>query len=195
MLLQAVSAAKQAWGERKLKELDAEDRLATACEKAPTSDPATSKLRAAFRVQINSPLSLCGCHPFKLHAKLEAACFQYCSLVSSVDGLPLYKLLSKLINAEAGGRLQGSDRQGERGRREAGWLACGWHRAACKYTLSFQRLWLPHNAAHRVHGPILGGTPPPIGLLGEAMPSAGCMVVKGGLLDMRLLLGGLPSLW
>ena len=47
---QAVSACRQAWGERRLSELDAEDRLATACEKAPTSDPATSALRAAFQV-------------------------------------------------------------------------------------------------------------------------------------------------
>ena len=77
MLLQAVSAAKQAWGVRKLKELDAEDRLSTACEKAPTSDPATSKLRAAFRVRVNYPLSPCGRHPFILHAKLGAASFLF----------------------------------------------------------------------------------------------------------------------
>lgn len=44
--------AKGAWGERRLSELDAEDRLAMACEKAPTSDPATSALRAAFRVAL-----------------------------------------------------------------------------------------------------------------------------------------------
>ena len=50
MLAQAVAAAKEAWGQRQLSELDAEERLATACEKAPTSDNATSKLRAAFRV-------------------------------------------------------------------------------------------------------------------------------------------------
>ena len=61
---QAVSACRQAWGERCLSELDAEDRLATACEKAPTSDPATAALRAAFQVQ-PSPvhtLGLCQCH-------------------------------------------------------------------------------------------------------------------------------------
>ena len=58
-LAQAVAAAKQAWGERRISELEAEDRLAMACEKAPTPDPATSKLRAAFRVRTHSQPS---CH-------------------------------------------------------------------------------------------------------------------------------------
>ncbi|CAK0755431.1 Protein translocase subunit SA1, chloroplastic [Coccomyxa viridis] len=49
LMEEAVSACRQAWGERCLSELDAEDRLATACEKAPTSDPATAALRAAFQ--------------------------------------------------------------------------------------------------------------------------------------------------
>ncbi len=47
--MQAVNAAKGAWGERQIAELDAEDRLAIACEKAPTSDPVIAKLRAAFQ--------------------------------------------------------------------------------------------------------------------------------------------------
>ena len=55
-LAQAVAAAKEAWGVRQLSELDAEERLAMACEKAPTSDHATSKLRAAFRVLLPSPI-------------------------------------------------------------------------------------------------------------------------------------------
>ena len=38
---------------RQLSELDAEERLAMACEKAPTSDHATSKLRSAFRVLLS----------------------------------------------------------------------------------------------------------------------------------------------
>ncbi len=54
MLSQAVAAAKEAWGQRQLSELEAEERLAMACEKAPTSDHATSKLRAAFRVLLSS---------------------------------------------------------------------------------------------------------------------------------------------
>ena len=58
MCAQAVSACAQAWGERALAELDAEDRLAAACEKAPTSDPATATLRAAFQVFHLSPPSL-----------------------------------------------------------------------------------------------------------------------------------------
>ncbi len=53
-----MAAAKEAWGQRQLSELEAEERLAMACEKAPTSDHATSKLRAAFRVLL-SPFILC----------------------------------------------------------------------------------------------------------------------------------------
>ena len=45
----AVTAAAAAWGERTLDELDAEDRLAVACERAPTDDAVTASLRAAFR--------------------------------------------------------------------------------------------------------------------------------------------------
>lgn len=52
---QAVAAAKGAWGERQLAELEAEDRLAVACERAPTSDPVIAKLRAAFQVHPPSP--------------------------------------------------------------------------------------------------------------------------------------------
>ena len=48
--LQAVKAAVQTWGSKALAEQQAEDRLAFACEKAPTSDPVTSKLREAFQV-------------------------------------------------------------------------------------------------------------------------------------------------
>lgn len=44
----AVSSAVKAWGARQLEELEAEDRLAFACEKAPTEDPVIAKLRAAF---------------------------------------------------------------------------------------------------------------------------------------------------
>ena len=58
---QAVSACRQAWGERRLSELDAEDRLATACEKAPTSDPATAALRAAFQVPPGPAFALGRC--------------------------------------------------------------------------------------------------------------------------------------
>lgn len=49
--LQAISAAKKAWGTRKLDELEAEERLAIACEKAPTTDPVTQKLRAVVKVR------------------------------------------------------------------------------------------------------------------------------------------------
>lgn len=45
---EAVAAAVGAWGERQLEELEAEERLAFACEKAPTSDPVSLALRAAF---------------------------------------------------------------------------------------------------------------------------------------------------
>ncbi|KAK9821732.1 hypothetical protein WJX81_008527 [Elliptochloris bilobata] len=46
---EAVAAARVTWGLRALPELEAEDRLSVACEKAPTSDPVISKLRAAFQ--------------------------------------------------------------------------------------------------------------------------------------------------
>lgn len=45
----AVKAAASDWGERQLTELEAEDRLAFACEKAPTTDPTSMKLREAFQ--------------------------------------------------------------------------------------------------------------------------------------------------
>jgi preprotein translocase subunit SecA len=48
LLTAAVSAAAGAWGERSVEALDAEERLSFACEKAPTVDPATLALRAAF---------------------------------------------------------------------------------------------------------------------------------------------------
>ncbi len=42
----AVEAAVAAWGERAISELEAEDRLAFACEKAPTEDPVTAQVRS-----------------------------------------------------------------------------------------------------------------------------------------------------
>lgn len=44
----AVEAAVKEWGEGRLDELDAEERLAFACEKAPTSDSVVNQLREAF---------------------------------------------------------------------------------------------------------------------------------------------------
>ncbi|CAI6009788.1 unnamed protein product [Closterium sp. NIES-65] len=45
---EAVQAAVEAWGSSSLTALEAEDRLAFACEKGPTSDPVVKQLRAAF---------------------------------------------------------------------------------------------------------------------------------------------------
>ena len=45
---EAVDTAVSTWGERQLEELDAEERLAFACEKAPTADPVLQKIRKAF---------------------------------------------------------------------------------------------------------------------------------------------------
>ncbi|KAI3428100.1 hypothetical protein D9Q98_006483 [Chlorella vulgaris] len=45
----AVAAAVAGWGERQLDELEAEERLAFACEKAPSTDPVIDKIRAAFQ--------------------------------------------------------------------------------------------------------------------------------------------------
>lgn len=44
----AVKAAVSSWGERQLEELEAEDRLAFACEKAPTTDPVIEKVRPGW---------------------------------------------------------------------------------------------------------------------------------------------------
>lgn len=49
-----MAAAVDAWGQRKLDELEAEERLAFACEKAPSDDPVVQKLRATF-LQVRCP--------------------------------------------------------------------------------------------------------------------------------------------
>mmetsp|Transcript_38121 Transcript_38121/g.107713 ORF Transcript_38121/g.107713 Transcript_38121/m.107713 type:complete len:597 (-) Transcript_38121:59-1849(-) len=49
LVAEAVDTAVAAWGERQLMELEAEDRLSVACEKAPTEDAVTQKLRDAFQ--------------------------------------------------------------------------------------------------------------------------------------------------
>lgn len=46
---EAVVAAKEAWGSKMLEELDAEERLSFACEKAATNDRITLLLRSAFK--------------------------------------------------------------------------------------------------------------------------------------------------
>ena len=49
LISDGVARAVEAWGSRSLPELEAEDRLAFACERAPSEDGATLALRAAFR--------------------------------------------------------------------------------------------------------------------------------------------------
>lgn len=49
LLTSAVDAATSAWGANSIAELEAEDRLAVACEKGPTSDPVIGALRSAFQ--------------------------------------------------------------------------------------------------------------------------------------------------
>ena len=48
-----VQAAVGAWGQRGLLELEAEERLAVACEKSPTQDPVIAQLRQAFNVSFH----------------------------------------------------------------------------------------------------------------------------------------------
>ncbi|GJP43372.1 hypothetical protein CLOM_g2845 [Closterium sp. NIES-68] len=48
VVAEAVAAAVEAWGANSQTALEAEDRLAFACEKGPTSDPVIKQLRAAF---------------------------------------------------------------------------------------------------------------------------------------------------
>ena len=47
-LKQAVEAAVKEYGERSLSELEAEDKIAIATEKAPTDDPVIQRLREAY---------------------------------------------------------------------------------------------------------------------------------------------------
>jgi preprotein translocase subunit SecA len=49
-LKDAVAFAVQQYGERSLPELEAEDKIATAAEKAPTNDPAIQRLREVYRM-------------------------------------------------------------------------------------------------------------------------------------------------
>ena len=49
LISDGVAKAVEVWGTRSLPELEAEERLAFACERAPSSDEATLALRAAFR--------------------------------------------------------------------------------------------------------------------------------------------------
>lgn len=51
-------AAKKEWGERKLEELEAEERLSVVCERSPVSDPVISQLREAFQVCFCNPASM-----------------------------------------------------------------------------------------------------------------------------------------
>ncbi|GMH40256.1 hypothetical protein BSKO_08160 [Bryopsis sp. KO-2023] len=46
---EAVAGAVESWGERTLTALEAEERLSIACEKAPTEDPVTAKIREVFQ--------------------------------------------------------------------------------------------------------------------------------------------------
>ncbi len=50
LLKQAVEVAVREYGERSLPELEAEDRVAVAAEKAPTDDPAIQKLREVYNL-------------------------------------------------------------------------------------------------------------------------------------------------
>ncbi len=49
-LKDAVEFAVKQWGERSLLELEAEDKVAVACEKAPTNDPVIQKLREVYNL-------------------------------------------------------------------------------------------------------------------------------------------------
>lgn len=51
MVNEAVEFAAGQWGAQSLTALEAEDRLAIACEKAPTDDPVIQKLRNAFQAR------------------------------------------------------------------------------------------------------------------------------------------------
>ena len=87
---QAVEVAKTVWGERALPDLEAEDRLSVACEKAPTSDFVIFKLRAAFQARCQARWQLlrtCG------------RCWdKHC-----LDAVPCYKCL--FLRVRAGKRL------------------------------------------------------------------------------------------
>lgn len=52
LVTDAVETAVDAWGQKSMTELEAEDRLSYACEKGPTEDVVISKLRLAFEVLV-----------------------------------------------------------------------------------------------------------------------------------------------
>lgn len=52
LVTDAVQTAVEAWGQKSLTELEAEDRLSYACEKGPTEDAVISKLRIAFEALV-----------------------------------------------------------------------------------------------------------------------------------------------
>jgi protein translocase subunit secA len=62
LLKAAVDFAVQTYGERSLSELEAEDKVAIASEKAPTDDPVIQKLREVYnRVRGSSRVDLQAC--------------------------------------------------------------------------------------------------------------------------------------
>ena len=129
--MQAVGAARGAWGERAVTELDAEDRLAVACERAPTQDPVIAKLRAAFQVRVLLSVFL-----FKVSHEQQLWQAAQCTPAWPFHCWPWAAARRQKPRwwrvrnpAEAGGGVQGGDGQREGGRRAAGRPARRRHRA------------------------------------------------------------------
>ena len=138
--MQAVHAAKQAWGERKLEELEAEERLAFACERAHTSDEVTLQLRSAFKVcqqKVACASSLI------IASRAERSCSSRAATArqhlwpprllnqEEVRSQGCFPLRSELkMRPGNGAGVQGRDRRGETGCHTAGRLARRRHREA-----------------------------------------------------------------
>ena len=87
---EAVKAAVAGWGERQLQELEAEERLAFACEKAPTDDPIISKVRARAWMAVPAGCALLVCArrpPSFPHSAKVLRCF---NVLAAFPSLPCW---------------------------------------------------------------------------------------------------------
>lgn len=90
----AAAAAATAWGERQLSPLEAEDKLAVACEKAPTEDPVLAQLRSVFQDLEQTYSEKCNaqkeqvCHPKTPHFRFRSNHF----LVQLFIGCCIFRL-------------------------------------------------------------------------------------------------------
>jgi len=130
----AVEAAVAAWGERAISELEAEDRLAFACEKAPTEDPVTAQVRSAEHERL-SPVS-------QASLMSHGSCASHHLMCSWLSGhlTALAVNTAEGVLPRDGSRVQSGDGPGSTKSRWCGTLAMG----CCDLCISVRSL---HDAA------------------------------------------------